>query len=220
MLDVQQSDSQRNRILDLLCRQIPIATRNSDASGGLYPATRSFLSSSDKSRTVLRNLVAAPVCWCLCVDNCLVKVSDPVFLGCCITRQADCAAKMMPEVHLKTEKSSSLASQMAFGSSCLYLTCSCPQRISLFSSYMKGGARAWHWVRCPHARLLSFTCVDMVKPNSTFSIEYSNVSCPPISRRMPCERLSLILSTRCTRQGLRHCVRLLICLPWMRCSAD
>jgi len=70
-----------------------------DGNGGLYAATRSPLSPSDKSRTVLSDLAARGVQYvhAYCVDNCLVKVADPVFLGYCIARQADCAAKVVPK---------------------------------------------------------------------------------------------------------------------------
>ncbi|KAG6380926.1 nucleotide-diphospho-sugar transferase [Boletus reticuloceps] len=70
-----------------------------DGNGGLYAATRAPLSPSDKSRTVLSDLVDRGIQYvhAYCVDNCLVKVADPVFLGYCIARQADCAAKVVPK---------------------------------------------------------------------------------------------------------------------------
>ncbi|KAI6120652.1 nucleotide-diphospho-sugar transferase [Pisolithus croceorrhizus] len=70
-----------------------------DGNGGLYAATRSPLSPSDRSRSVLTDLSSRGVLYvhAYCVDNCLVKVADPVFLGYCITKQADCAAKVVPK---------------------------------------------------------------------------------------------------------------------------
>lgn len=70
-----------------------------DGNGGLYAATRAPLSPSDKSRTVLSDLAHRGIQYihAYCVDNCLVKVADPVFLGYCIARQADCAAKVVPK---------------------------------------------------------------------------------------------------------------------------
>lgn len=70
-----------------------------DGNGGLYAATRAPLSPSDKSRTVISDLVDRGIQYvhAYCVDNCLVKVADPVFLGYCIARQADCAAKVVPK---------------------------------------------------------------------------------------------------------------------------
>lgn len=70
-----------------------------DGNGGLYAATRSPLSPSNKSHTVLSDLAQRKVLYvhAYCVDNCLVRVADPVFLGYSITKQADCAAKVVPK---------------------------------------------------------------------------------------------------------------------------
>lgn len=72
-----------------------------DGNGGLYAATRSPLSSEDKSHTVLSDLAKRKVLYvhAYCVDNCLVRVADPVFLGYSIQKQADCAAKVVPKTH-------------------------------------------------------------------------------------------------------------------------
>jgi UDP-N-acetylglucosamine/UDP-N-acetylgalactosamine diphosphorylase len=70
-----------------------------DGNGGLYAATRSAISSSDQSHTVLSDLAKRGILYvhAYCVDNCLVRVADPVFLGYCINKQADCAAKVVPK---------------------------------------------------------------------------------------------------------------------------
>jgi UDP-N-acetylglucosamine/UDP-N-acetylgalactosamine diphosphorylase len=72
-----------------------------DGNGGLYAATRSPLSPNDKKRTVLTDLAKRNVLYvhAYCVDNCLVRVADPVFLGYSIQKQADCAAKVVPKTH-------------------------------------------------------------------------------------------------------------------------
>ncbi|KAI0077472.1 nucleotide-diphospho-sugar transferase [Panus rudis PR-1116 ss-1] len=72
-----------------------------DGNGGLYAALRRPLSPSDKSRTVLTDLDARNIRYIhsYCVDNCLVKIADPVFLGYCIQKQADCAAKVVPKAY-------------------------------------------------------------------------------------------------------------------------
>ncbi|KAL4069862.1 nucleotide-diphospho-sugar transferase [Scleroderma yunnanense] len=69
-----------------------------DGNGGLYAATRASLSPTDE-RTVLSDLSTRGVLYvhAYCVDNCLVRVADPVFLGYCISKQADCAAKVVPK---------------------------------------------------------------------------------------------------------------------------
>ncbi|KAJ3828422.1 UDP-N-acetylglucosamine diphosphorylase [Lentinula raphanica] len=70
-----------------------------DGNGGLYAATRSPLSSHDKSHTVLSDLAQRNILYvhAYCVDNCLVRVADPVFIGYGISKQADCAAKVVPK---------------------------------------------------------------------------------------------------------------------------
>jgi len=69
-----------------------------DGNGGLYAATRSPLSPG-KSDTVLSDLAKRKILYvhAYCVDNCLVRVADPVFLGYSIQKQADCAAKVVPK---------------------------------------------------------------------------------------------------------------------------
>jgi len=71
-----------------------------DGNGGLYAALRQPLSPAT-SRTVLSDLAERKIQYVhsYCVDNCLVKVADPVFLGYCIQKQADCAAKVVPKAY-------------------------------------------------------------------------------------------------------------------------
>ena len=72
-----------------------------DGNGGVYAALRRPLSPSDKSRSVLSDLEAKKIRYVhgYCVDNCLVKIADPVFLGYSISKQADCAAKVVPKAY-------------------------------------------------------------------------------------------------------------------------
>ncbi|KAF9015698.1 UDP-N-acetylglucosamine diphosphorylase [Cyathus striatus] len=72
-----------------------------DGNGGLYAATRTPLSPKNKTRTVLSDLANRKVLYvhAYCVDNCLVRVADPVFLGYSIEKQAGCAAKVVPKSH-------------------------------------------------------------------------------------------------------------------------
>lgn len=70
-----------------------------DGNGGVYAATRSPLSPNDKSHTVLSDLEKRKILYvhAYCVDNCLVRVADPVFIGYSIQKKADCAAKVVPK---------------------------------------------------------------------------------------------------------------------------
>ena len=70
-----------------------------DGNGGLYAALRQPLSPSNPSHTVLTDLAKRNISFihAYAVDNCLVRVADPVFLGHSISKQADCAAKVVPK---------------------------------------------------------------------------------------------------------------------------
>ncbi|KAG8774951.1 UDP-N-acetylglucosamine pyrophosphorylase [Ceratobasidium sp. 428] len=69
-----------------------------DGNGGLYAALRSPITPGS-STTVLSDLAARKIDYihAYCVDNCLVRVADPVFLGAAIQKKADCAAKVVPK---------------------------------------------------------------------------------------------------------------------------
>ena len=68
-----------------------------DGNGGLYAALRAPLSASQPQSSVLADLGARGVKYlhAYCVDNCLVRVADPVFLGYAIQKGADCGAKVV-----------------------------------------------------------------------------------------------------------------------------
>lgn len=70
-------------------------------NGGLYAALRQPLNPFDDTHTVLADLEKRNIRYVHAygVDNCLVKVADPVFLGYCIEKQADCAAKVVPKAY-------------------------------------------------------------------------------------------------------------------------
>ena len=67
-----------------------------DGNGGLYAALRRPLS-ADSPTSVLTDLRDRKIQYihAYCVDNCLVKVADPVFVGCCIARHAAAGAKVV-----------------------------------------------------------------------------------------------------------------------------
>ncbi|GAA6054203.1 hypothetical protein JCM3770_001389 [Rhodotorula araucariae] len=68
-----------------------------DGNGGLYAALRAPLASATNSPSVLSDLAQRGIDYlhAYCVDNCLVRVADPVFLGYCLARGADCGAKVV-----------------------------------------------------------------------------------------------------------------------------
>lgn len=73
-----------------------------DGNGGLYAALRAPLTQRSNNLTapsILSDLESHRVSLvhAYCVDNCLVKVADPVFLGATIHREAECAAKTVPK---------------------------------------------------------------------------------------------------------------------------
>jgi UDP-N-acetylglucosamine/UDP-N-acetylgalactosamine diphosphorylase len=80
-----------------------------DGNGGLYAALRRPLSPS-KRYSVLEDLRNRQIRYVHVygVDNCLVKVADPVFIGCCISRNSPVGAKVVRKI-LPTESVGVLA---------------------------------------------------------------------------------------------------------------
>lgn len=81
--------------------KIMLATKSAiavapDGNGGLYAAIRQPLASGD-NRSVLSDMQSRGIKYihAYCVDNCLVRVADPVFVGYCIERGAACGAKVV-----------------------------------------------------------------------------------------------------------------------------
>ncbi|KAI8052211.1 nucleotide-diphospho-sugar transferase [Syncephalis plumigaleata] len=63
-----------------------------DGNGGIYPALRNEgILKSLRERNILH-------VHSYCVDNCLVRVADPEFIGYCAERQADCGVKVVRKV--------------------------------------------------------------------------------------------------------------------------
>ena len=64
-----------------------------DGNGGIYAALR--------NENVLTDLTSRDILYvhAYCVDNCLVRVADPVFIGYSISKHADCGAKAVRKAY-------------------------------------------------------------------------------------------------------------------------
>lgn len=72
-----------------------------DGNGGLYAALRQPLPDLPGNMSVLQHMQSRGIqhVHAYCVDNCLVRVADPVFLGYSIEKQAETGAKVVKKRH-------------------------------------------------------------------------------------------------------------------------
>jgi UDP-N-acetylglucosamine/UDP-N-acetylgalactosamine diphosphorylase len=73
-----------------------------DGNGGIYAALRSR-TATKQSFSVREDMHRRKIeyIYCYCVDNCLAKVGDPVFLGYCIQKGAKCGTKVVKKTDPK-----------------------------------------------------------------------------------------------------------------------
>lgn len=71
-----------------------------DGNGGIYPALRSE-AATKQGFSVLSDMARRGVqyLYTYCVDNCLAKVCDPVFLGYCISKNSACGTKVVKKTN-------------------------------------------------------------------------------------------------------------------------
>jgi len=77
---------------DILLRDRSVLATNPDGNGGLFKALKKEGIMTDIRSRGLKHL------FMYCVDNILVKVADPDFLGFCISRKAECGNKVVKRV--------------------------------------------------------------------------------------------------------------------------
>jgi UDP-N-acetylglucosamine/UDP-N-acetylgalactosamine diphosphorylase len=79
-----------NLIFFFFIKQLAVAP---DGNGGLYNALQ--------NEGVIKSLKERGILYshCYCVDNCLARVADPVFIGYCASRNTDCGIKVVPKSH-------------------------------------------------------------------------------------------------------------------------
>ena len=74
-----------------------------DGNGGLYAALRQPLPTLPNNQSVLEHMASRGIkhIHAYCVDNCLVNVADPVFVGYSMSNNAECGAKVVVKKNAK-----------------------------------------------------------------------------------------------------------------------